>query len=174
MFDPTIFDNLKVVLEGHIYELDFSNQLKVTNRKDAVDIATMSREFIMEFQTVNNTEPYPFAEIKLTAKIEDFVKEMIYGEEEKSGCEITVNLYTKVNNIEDDPNQIKTHLNKIWKGRPLITQQLSFYYENEKSKLNKVNLDFNRKINEDQVNDIPNIVDISQESLEWINHRFSF
>ncbi|MDF0725751.1 hypothetical protein PY093_03360 [Cytobacillus sp. S13-E01] len=39
MFDPTIFDNLKVVIEGEVYDLDLTGDFLVTNRSDSIDIA---------------------------------------------------------------------------------------------------------------------------------------
>jgi hypothetical protein len=48
MFDPTVFDNLKVIIEGAIYDLDLDGELQVVNRRDLVDLANMSRQFSMD------------------------------------------------------------------------------------------------------------------------------
>ena len=39
MFDPTAYDNLKVILEGAVYDLDLSGELKIIERNDIVDLA---------------------------------------------------------------------------------------------------------------------------------------
>jgi hypothetical protein len=50
MFDPTIFDNLKVVLEGKIYDLDQEEEWLVAGREDLFDIAGFGRTFRMRIQ----------------------------------------------------------------------------------------------------------------------------
>jgi len=45
MFDPTIFDNWKVVLEGALYDLDREGEAEVIGREDLVDLASLSRSF---------------------------------------------------------------------------------------------------------------------------------
>ncbi|WP_019533785.1 hypothetical protein [Paenibacillus ginsengihumi] len=47
MFDPTIFDNLKVVLEGSCYDLDREGEAVVTGREDVLDLASLGRTFVM-------------------------------------------------------------------------------------------------------------------------------
>ncbi|KPV55085.1 periplasmic component, partial [Paenibacillus sp. A3] len=50
MFDPTIFDNLKVVLEGHLYDLDAEQTIRVIGREDFIDLASMKRIFSMRIR----------------------------------------------------------------------------------------------------------------------------
>ncbi|WP_409251107.1 hypothetical protein V1502_13180 [Bacillus sp. SCS-153A] len=45
MFDPTAYENLKVVLQGALYELDLMGTLKVVNREDIVDLASLNRRY---------------------------------------------------------------------------------------------------------------------------------
>jgi hypothetical protein len=49
MFDPTVFDNLKVVLEGCVYDYDLEEKIAVTGRSDIVDLATLTRTFSVRF-----------------------------------------------------------------------------------------------------------------------------
>ncbi|QNG61538.1 hypothetical protein H4O14_08705 [Bacillus sp. PAMC26568] len=44
MFDPTAFDNLKVVLEGEIYDADLEGIIEVIKRKDIVDLQQLCLE----------------------------------------------------------------------------------------------------------------------------------
>ncbi|WP_010171964.1 hypothetical protein [Bacillus coahuilensis] len=48
MFDPTAFDNLKVVLEGAIYEEDLLGRIQVVNRQDLIDLASLNRTYRIE------------------------------------------------------------------------------------------------------------------------------
>lgn len=50
MFDPTVFDNLKTVLEGAVYDLDLEGVILVINRNDLVDLAHFSRTYKITFQ----------------------------------------------------------------------------------------------------------------------------
>ncbi len=50
LFDPTAFDNMKVVLEGAVYDRDILGDILVVKRDDLVNLATLSRQFMMEFQ----------------------------------------------------------------------------------------------------------------------------
>ncbi|MGD6966728.1 hypothetical protein FZC78_04985 [Rossellomorea vietnamensis] len=45
MFDPTAYENLKVVLQGALYELELLGSLKVVNREDNVDLASLARRY---------------------------------------------------------------------------------------------------------------------------------
>jgi hypothetical protein len=51
MFDPTAYENLKVVLQGALYELELSGSLKITDRKDIIDLASLERRYSL---TVSN------------------------------------------------------------------------------------------------------------------------
>lgn len=42
---PTVFDNLKTVLEGSIYDFEGQEVLEVVSRDDLVDLANLSRTF---------------------------------------------------------------------------------------------------------------------------------
>ncbi|MBU9720633.1 MULTISPECIES: hypothetical protein [Bacillaceae] len=166
MFDPTIFDNLKVVLEGNLYDRDFSKRIKVIGRKDIVDLAVMSREFVMQFQELGNTE-YPMAELKLISTMKDFSSEMILGDPNSSGCTIYISYYTVIKD-EDVCRLINNKLDKLWNGSAIISQELSYIWNDQNKVKNKITLDFNRKINEDQIDDIPRLIDMSIESLQLL------
>ena len=50
MFDPTVYDNLKVAFENYLYDLDnLDESIHITHRKDQLEMASMSREFILQF-----------------------------------------------------------------------------------------------------------------------------
>ena len=49
LFDPTAFDNMKVVLEGAVYDRDLFGDILIVSRDDLVNLATLSRKFTIEF-----------------------------------------------------------------------------------------------------------------------------
>ena len=52
MFDPTVFDNLKVAVENEFYDLDNLDRIiDITNRRDLLDMAVMSRPMVENDRT---------------------------------------------------------------------------------------------------------------------------
>ncbi|MFA9556964.1 hypothetical protein ACERII_06660 [Evansella sp. AB-rgal1] len=172
MFDPTVYDNLKVVFEGEMYNLDFAKKISVTNRKDVVDLANMSRRFAMEFRIHNASLPYPNCEVLLKTSMADLASELLEGDEQKAGCEIEILFLVSIKDVEKDCFQIESFLNQLWDGRPLIEQTISFTYGVE-GLINTVRLRFNRKINEDQIDDVPTLLVYSMESLHYFQEKFN-
>ncbi|WP_209122168.1 hypothetical protein [Alkalihalobacillus sp. BA299] len=170
MFDPTIYENLKVVLEGAIYDLDFANEIIVIDRADLVDLAKMAREFKMQFQTCTTNSNYPIAEVRLLSGLQDFATEKITSNEKTAGCVLEVNLFTKIIDVTKDCFDIETVLNQIWKSRPIISQNITFSYGIEHVLENKINISFGRKINEDQIDDFEQILNFTLKSLQFLEN----
>jgi len=178
MFDPTIFENIKIVLEGEIYDLDLSRKITVINRKDLVDLASMSRTFIMAFQLVDDIGT-KYVEMELIAKSEDLSKEIleIDDDENKPGCEIKLHLYTEVNSPSDQCAKIEKTIGELWDYRPVIVQKLSYQFRNETNSNteqnirynNHLTLHFERKIDEGNIGDIHELLDLTVRSLEALN-----
>lgn len=163
MFDPTIFENMKVVLEGSLYDLDLKGEIQITNRQDLIDLARMSREFRLEFQLPG--EGRTRAEVRLKAHTYDLAGEILELEEEADspsfGCFLSVIFSTFI----EDPEQcgaIEEELLKIWSYRPQITQEVSFVYHTGSAGhddfKDRIVLDFQRKINESNMADIEEII----------------
>ncbi|WP_017727742.1 hypothetical protein [Halalkalibacterium ligniniphilum] len=169
MFDPTIYENLKVILEGNVYDLDLAGEINVINRSDLVDLATMSRMYSVEFQTREAQSSYPYAEILLQTSIVDFTIEKIEGDEKKAGCEIEVNFYAKIEEPEKDCPTIEKHLADVWNQRPVIRQEIMYQFGRENQMFTKININFERKINEQQIDDLRGIVEYSLQSLDYLN-----
>ncbi|VXB58179.1 conserved hypothetical protein [Bacillus sp. 349Y] len=50
MFDPTAFDNLKVVLEGAVYDFDLGGEIDIVDRKDLFDFAHYERKYQIQYR----------------------------------------------------------------------------------------------------------------------------
>lgn len=172
MFDPTIYENIKVVLEGEIYDVDLNGKILVTMRKDLIDLATMSREYVIQFRLLDSLKEI-YAEINLIANTEDLANEILERNGLKSGCEIIIKLYTIVTEPINECKRINNKLNLIWDNRPEISQKLSYVYNiSENSKgglLNEIGLNFGRKIDEDNIFDIHNLVEYTIKSLKELS-----
>jgi len=172
MFDPTIYENIKVVLEGEIYDVDLSGKILVTMRKDLIDLATMSRKFVIQFRLLDSVKEI-YAEINLIANTEDLANEILERDVMNSGCEIIIKFYTVVADSENECKKIDNKLSTIWDNRPEITQRLSYnYIQNENNRpelLNEISLNFGRKIDEENISDIHNLVEYTIKSLKELS-----
>ena len=168
MFDPTIFDNIKVVLEGEIYDLDLDGKIFVVQRKDLIDIAKMSREYRIRFSETME-DIVKTAEINLIADTKDLTLEIleIEDDEDKPGCELIIQFQTSIENPDDECKSIEEKINEIWDYRPTITQTIQYNYPISKGKMyNKISLHFGRKIDEDNISDIPQLIRYTFETLK--------
>ncbi|WP_314728294.1 hypothetical protein [Bacillus sp. Marseille-Q3570] len=171
MYDPTIFDNLKVAFENYVYDLDnVSGEVSISNRKDKLEMATMSRAFSLQFTLADQKDVT--AEILLGASLQDLAAEILETSGEKPGCTLLVRFYKQVEDVEAECSQIEAGMQTIWSQRPL-TQTISFVYGPDQPVfMNTIEVGFNRKINEDQIEDIPALVDHILETLEQLNSMY--
>ncbi|WP_315910922.1 hypothetical protein [Xylanibacillus composti] len=76
--DPTIFDNLRVVVEGALYERDLAGEILVVERRDLVDLAAFSRSFRMKVREkapAASSQEAVQLEFRLTSQFMDFAAE---------------------------------------------------------------------------------------------------
>lgn len=166
MFDPTIYENIKVVIEGEVYEHDLNGEILIINRKDIVDLATMSRYYSITFQQLNISPVYR-ATIKLEASSNDLYGEIL-DKTEQNGCNLLLTIHAPIQNISTVPPLLQEKLASLWGKRPSIQQQ--FYFEwNEKNAQQqyfaRIFLNFDRKINESHISDFPEIITLLIKSL---------
>lgn len=175
MFDPTIFENLKVVIEGAIYDLDLSGKILITGRVDRVDLAMMSREYRIQFRIQNGGKA--LAELRLFAGVADLAAEILEAKNEIPGCRIEVCFFTTVTQIETDCEQIELKLKSIWGDRPEIKQILTFEYtphdlmdlSPDPLYHNRITLNFGRKIDENQTDDMIHLVHHMHQSARFLD-----
>lgn len=175
MFDPTVYENLKVVLEGSVYDLDLAGSIQITARQDLVDLAVMSRTYRLVYQLRNDADdhqepessvdqqPYVEAEIVLSTALSDLAGEILELESAKPGCSIDIS-FTMPLAVDADPTAIcpavETVLRKVWGERFLVRQTLSHEFGAAPAiRSNRISLDFGRRFGEEVVEDIPNILD---------------
>jgi hypothetical protein len=166
MYHPTVFENLKVAFENHIYDLDSVEQeINITNRVDRMDFAIMARNFAVEFTLTNR--PDVTAEIALEASLEELAAEILEKPGTTPGCTLLLRFYKRVQNVTQQCKQIEQAINEIWDRELQITQTLSFVYEQEALiYLDTIEVGFNHKINEDHMEDIADFLDHVLETLE--------
>ncbi|NQX64660.1 hypothetical protein HQN90_00835 [Paenibacillus alba] len=170
MFDPTIYDNIKVVLEGAVYDLDLEGHILITRREDRVDLSSMSRTFAIEF--TRKIDKPSKAEINLHVHLSDLAAEILENPTAKPGCTLTIKLFTKVKDPERDCKRIAEELGLIWEQRPEITQSLSYTYGTSPIIYrNQITLSFGRKVDESHLDDFPDLIGYAADSLTWLDER---
>lgn len=173
MFDPTIYDNLKTVLEGEIYDRDLAGHLLITERSDTVDLAVMSREIRLRFRLRQKNDQ--FAEIRLHASALDLTGEIAETNEEGIGCRLFLTFIKEIA-VEyglalKQCAHMRTILTPIWGDGVTIHQRLIGQFPEEDGKPLfecRLSVDFLRKISERQIDDIPRLVDSVIQSLEQL------
>ncbi|WP_456274306.1 hypothetical protein [Bacillus sp. AK031] len=158
MFDPTAYENLKVVLQGALYELELSGSLKITDRKDIIDLASLERRFSLTVSDpdVDNVS----AVISLLAGIKEWNAEAHPFENGIPGAWLQV-LYQSEGKLFSDET-----INRLeeWWG-----PERTLEWTEIKSSINPLQhickVNFNRIITEEMVDDLEEVAVHIENSL---------
>ncbi|MBM7703220.1 hypothetical protein [Metabacillus iocasae] len=163
MFDPIVFDNLKVIVEGEIYELDLSGEVSVVNREDFVDLARFTRTYHISFRQHSCC----IATLKLSTDLDNIHAELNPRRNEKPGCTVFIQFtYTQDKPFDTEQCEHFQHvLEDIWGETRTITQRLSHEVGNEEYE-DLITVTFNRYIYEDQVGDLVEMIDYMLQTLD--------
>lgn len=172
MFDPTVFDNLKVAFENQLYDLDnLSGTIRITGRIDRLEMSTMSREFSLQFALTDQDTVK--AEIRLAASLKNLAAEILEVPGETPGCTLLLRFLLPVKDIAKECAMIEDLLQRIWKPDLPPTQTISFVYGGKLEQyMNTVELQFNRQINEEQMGDIPDLIEYMLLTLTELSETF--
>jgi hypothetical protein len=176
MFDPTVYDNLKVAFENQVYDLDnLTGQIEITGRLDRLELSVMAREFAIQFSlkqkkekmekdtgTAMNTEAEQkiTAEIRLESSLKELAAEIMEIPGEIPGCTLSIQFMMRVTDVSAQCRRIEEVLQDIWEPELPPVQSLSFLFGQEPVVyVNTVRLQFKRQINEEQMEDIPALLE---------------
>lgn len=158
MFDPTIFDNLKVVLEGAVYDLDLHGQLRIVGRTDRIELSSMSRYYSIQFCLPGQQETW--AELRLWADTEDLAGEIMELSTVTLGCQMMPVFYKRVNDPASDCPRIEQLTAEIWGGHVHQVQSIiSVYGDPEAASLDEIKVHFNRRFGEEVIEDLPQMLE---------------
>lgn len=164
MFDPIAFDNLKVIIEGDLYDLDLEGQIQVVDRKDIIDLARMSRNFAMDISTTGKI----IGRVELSSDIENIAGEL-QSRIDRPGCTVKVSFFRELkdsSNYQDVLTQWKKELQTIWGVEWNISFFATFGFEKEVPIKLSAEIHFNRFIYEDNVDDLRALLVYVIDSLE--------
>lgn len=153
MFDPTIYDNLKVVFEGGLYDLDEEGRAVVSGREDLVDLASMSRTFRMQ---VRKREGCCSACLELSSGLLDFAGELrhIRLADELPGCRLRLSFDLPYEYGNHCPS-IQGHLESVWgEVAEIVHEQTRILLPDGGTGKYRVLLEFRDKIDEHNIEDV--------------------
>lgn len=161
MFDPTAFENMKVVLEGALYDLDLNGEILIFDRNDFMNLAKLSRKYEVCFSLVDQSKNIS-AKLVLEAGLDNLAAELLPGgtSEKRSGCSIYLQFYFEHQKKIIDYEKIEKSLLDIWGTNRKITHLASFYpLQKDKRMHSEVKIEFDRLIQENQIDDLVEMID---------------
>lgn len=166
MFDPTAFDNMKVVLEGYIYDLDLTGEMKIIDRNDWLNLAKFSRCYEITFTdaTVHKTI---IAKISLQASLQQISAELCPTNDlaAEIGAHLSITFIIK----KQHHDQVEIAYDQVvqqWGNERIIEQRL---IKVEQELIQEVIVTFDRLITEDQITDLEDLVDTTKQTLIALN-----
>lgn len=170
MFDPTVFDNLKVAFENGLYDLDnLDRAIDITDRKDTLDMAVMSRQFAVSFRLAG--EEAVTAQFVLDYSLRDLAAEILEQQGETPACGLRLRFFMNVSG-EAECEDIERRIVDIWQPERKPVQTLSRIYGSGQAHYsNSVELHFHRRIHEDQMEDIPELLEHAIRTMESLCER---
>ncbi len=171
MFDPTAFDNMKVVIEGALYDLDIIGEIVITDRNDLINIAKMSRKFDVSFQLPNSVVT---AKIEMTSNLVNLAAELLpaFLSEQKAGCYLSLQFGIEHEDMEIDFQALETILLNVWGSTRKITQVVQFHpLEIERKHTHVIKVEFERLIREDQIDDLVEMTEFIMTTLKQLNGK---
>ncbi|MFD1928011.1 hypothetical protein ACFSFY_08065 [Sporosarcina siberiensis] len=169
MYDPTVFENLKVAFENQIYDLDnIEQKITISNRLDRMDLSILARDFALEFTLIG--KPDVAVEIVLKASLQDLSDEILERTSVNLGCSLFVKFKKQVHNVDVQCEQIDQILKNAWEDEIKIVQKISFIYQDESSTyFDNIEIEFLEKINEEHISDINTFLKQILKTLEELN-----
>ncbi|WP_369899913.1 hypothetical protein [Bacillus manliponensis] len=169
MFDPTAFENLKVVAEGAVYDLDLDGEVTITNRKDIMDLASLSRSYEISFSLSEESPVQASFLLRVDAK--NLSGEILDVPHFVPGCEMKLLFSFPMKDPEKDCQHIEGLLQSIWGITRMITQKISYEYnKGALSYHNKVSISFQKAITEDHVDDLLTVISHMIETMRSLQH----
>ncbi|MFB6466092.1 hypothetical protein ACE38V_04630 [Cytobacillus sp. Hz8] len=170
MFDPTAFENMKVVLEGALYDRDIEGDIAIINRSDVMNLAKLSREYEVTFTLKEKSMTQ--CTVKLRSNLENLAAELLPAmkSEQLSGCTLSIVFTVEHYDDLDLHEEIANVLTDVWGIERTYQHKMILDPFQEHDVITKeISIDFNRLIYEDQMDDFINMIDSMVVSIKNIN-----
>jgi hypothetical protein len=167
LFDPTAFDNMKVVIEGALYDLDLEGEIEIIDRNDLMNMAKMSRSFNVCFRLADKVSHKVTAKMEIESTLNNLASELLPDSKSKSqqGCHLRLNFFHKGVPHEDYLESIKQVLLEIWGANRKIIQSVTLIPP-ETTADHTITIEFDRIIGEEQLDDLVEMIDFMVITLQ--------
>jgi hypothetical protein len=168
MFDPTAFENMKVVLEGAVYDMDLNGDIVIIDRNDFINTAKLSRKYELSFKI--DSSSLVTASLVLESELENLAAELLTAGQTKqiAGCSIRLFFSFKHMDHIIDYEKIQSVALKIWGNDRKITQTVLFYPLKQEKMKSVVAIDFGRLVREEQIEDLTEMIDFMITTCDHI------
>ncbi|KAB2338208.1 hypothetical protein F7731_01165 [Cytobacillus depressus] len=169
MFDPTAFENMKVVVEGALYDLDLSGELLIIDRNDFINTAKLSRRYEVTFSKERDGMNSVQCTFIMEASLENLAAELLPSAQSDrlSGCHLFVKFSFNHQNEFAIFQRIEKELQDIWGNDRTIKQSIIIDpFQSEEWIKNETMVSFNRLVYEDQMDDIITMIEYMDKSLD--------
>lgn len=162
MFDPTAFENIRVILEGIFYDEDLEGSLIIIDRNDLINTAKLSRTYELICRLTPSNEvanPQITCKVTLNARLENFTAELlpVIHMKQEAGCHLMIEFLFDYKQDEFFLKQIEKLIREKWTGTK-IRQTVSYEPFKKKEKVkHHVELNFNELLKEEQISELPEI-----------------
>ncbi|MBN3526939.1 hypothetical protein [Paenibacillus apiarius] len=176
MFDPTIFDNLKVVFEGKLYDVEREADMIIVGREDIIDLAGYNRIFRMRMKPQAGS---CIAELQISSGLPDFAGELrgIRIVDEEPGALLQL-VFELPGEQAVHSHRIHERLTALWADSADIVHERSYLLapcsvaanttEPADNGTYRIQVKFRQKINESHIDDIDSLMDHVIRSIETL------
>jgi hypothetical protein len=173
MFDPTAFENMKVVIEGAVYDRDLSGEIKVIDRNDLINMAKLSREFNISFtEAGGNQSQKVMAKFIMEAKLENLAAELLPSAQsvKLSGSNVLIVFIAEHENDMEINKKILKTVKEIWGENRHVTQKIIFDSSSKNEWIkSETTVSFNRLIREEQIDDLAEMIPFMVHTLKELS-----
>ncbi|MTT32574.1 hypothetical protein GMB86_11200 [Terrilactibacillus sp. BCM23-1] len=170
MIDPTMFDNLKVVLEGIIYDFEMDDRLTILDRTDSIDLAKLNKSYIIDFKRLRGKTSVT---LSMTSDLHTLATELLEEDMTDLACQFQLTFHTPIKNPKTDCEALLFIINKHWRQfHPTITQRISYIYPGHHHYSNAIQLKFEDGLTEAEIDDLHSLMTIIVETLNSIDLIF--
>ena len=171
MFHPTAYENFKIIVEGSVYDADFSGEIIVIDRSEQLDLAVLSRRFEITYTLSDNNDIK--GSIVVRAPIKQLAAELNVKDEPSIGAflELHFSSELKVKPDEEWIAGITGCLQNIWGIERDYQVVFTESYLNGSLKGWRINsiVSFRRLVTENQAEDLYDLVPYGIRTLKQLD-----
>ncbi|MEK3853491.1 hypothetical protein [Cytobacillus sp. FSL H8-0458] len=168
MFDPTAFENMKVVMEGGFYDRDLGGEIRIIDRNDIINSAKMCRRYDITFTDHAEDVTEIHCTFTMEAGLDNLAAELLPQRKSEmlAGCRILVNFKIKHEQDHQKMQEIREVLEQIWGSGRNIGQTVKYSPENrqELAEIETI-ISFNRLVQEEQIDDLNEMITYMTASM---------